>query len=99
MVALAFLVVGGQVLALLAASARLVVRDLVALAFLVVGGLGPGPVACCLLPVACCLLPVACCGRRSPVARAGGQWLTYRGRPRPGWPWPGAGRVAGWGWR
>ena len=38
MVALAFLVVGGQVLALLAASATLVVRDLVALAFLVVGG-------------------------------------------------------------
>ena len=65
MVALAFLVVGGQVLALLAASARLVVRDLVALAFLVVGGLGPGPVACCLLPVACCLL-------RSPVAGGAG---------------------------
>ena len=65
LVALAFLVVGGQVLALLAASARLVVRDLVALAFLVVGGLGPGPVACCLLPVACCLL-------RSPVAGGAG---------------------------
>ena len=79
MVALAFLVVGGQVLALLAASARLVVRDLVALAFLVVGGLGPGPVACCLLPVACCLLPVACCLLpvaccllRSPVAGGAG---------------------------
>ena len=83
--ALAFLVVGGQVLALLAASARLVVRDLVVLAFLVVGGQVLALLAASarlvvrdLVALAFLVVgglgpgPVACC--LLPVAVAGRRW-------------------------
>ena len=83
--ALAFLVVGGQVLALLAASARLVVRDLVVLAFLVVGGQVLALLAASarlvvrdLVALAFLVVgglgpgPVACCLLRSPVAGGAG---------------------------